>query len=59
MEASIQVNMVSDATMLEEDVMIAYGAQKKQDATGSISSVNSDGSNFYDLFFEKESVYDR
>lgn len=44
-EASIRVQLLADATVLEDVVVIAYGAQKKEDVTGSIGSVNSDDFN--------------
>ena len=44
-EASIQVQMIPDATVLDDVVVIAYGAQKKQDVTGAIGSVNSEDFN--------------
>lgn len=44
-EASIQVQLIPDATQLEDVLVIAYGAQKKQDVTGSIGSVDSEDFN--------------
>lgn len=37
---SIDVTMVSDATLLEELVVVGYGTQKKVNLTGSVSSVD-------------------
>jgi iron complex outermembrane receptor protein len=44
-ESSLRVEMVSDATVLEDVVVIAYGSQKREDVTGAIGSVNSDDFN--------------
>lgn len=40
-EANIQVQMAPDAAQLDDILVIAYGAQKKQDVTGTVSSLNS------------------
>ena len=37
---SIDVTMISDATLLEELVVVGYGTQKKVNLTGSVSSVD-------------------
>ena len=44
-ESTIQVQLISDATVLEDVVVIAYGAQKREDVTGAIGSVNSEDFN--------------
>lgn len=44
-ESNIQIEMAADATVLEDVVVIAYGAQKKEDVTGSVGSVNSEDFN--------------
>ncbi len=38
----INVEMETDATMLEETVVVAYGTQKKEAVTGSVSSVKGE-----------------
>jgi iron complex outermembrane receptor protein len=40
-EATIQVQMAPDAAQLDDILVIAYGAQKKQDVTGAVGSLNS------------------
>lgn len=40
-ETSIQVQMLPDAAQLDDVLVIAYGAQKKQDVTGAIGSLSS------------------
>ena len=37
-----QIQMESDAMMLEQVVVVGYGVQKKADLTGSVSIVNAD-----------------
>ncbi|NND33484.1 MAG: SusC/RagA family TonB-linked outer membrane protein, partial [Saprospiraceae bacterium] len=44
-EASIQITLLADAAVLEDVVVIAYGAQRRQDVTGAIGSVNSEDFN--------------
>lgn len=41
-QASIEVEMVSDATQLSEVVVIGYGTVKKSDLTGSVASITGD-----------------
>ena len=38
---TLNVQMVPDASMLQETVVIGYGVQRKSDLTGSVSSVSS------------------
>ncbi|PHN02780.1 SusC/RagA family TonB-linked outer membrane protein [Flavilitoribacter nigricans DSM 23189 = NBRC 102662] len=44
-ESSLEIKMASDATVLEDVVVIAYGSQKKEDVTGAVGSVNSEDFN--------------
>ncbi len=44
-EANIQIQLIPEATQLEDVLVIAYGAQKRQDVTGAIGSVNRDDFN--------------
>lgn len=42
---SISVQLIEDATQLEDVVVVGYGIQKKSDVTGSIASVKSEDFN--------------
>ncbi len=43
--ATVQVQMRSDATELEDVLVVAYGAQKRQDVTGAIGSLKNEDFN--------------
>lgn len=44
-QTNISVQLVEDATQLEDVVVVGYGVQKKSDITGSIASVKSENFN--------------
>ncbi|NNE75938.1 MAG: TonB-dependent receptor plug domain-containing protein, partial [Pricia sp.] len=44
-QTSITVQLVEDATQLEDVVVVGYGTQKKSDVTGSIASLKSENFN--------------
>ncbi len=44
-QTDIQIQLTQDAAVLEDVVVIAYGAQKREDVTGAIGSLNSEDFN--------------
>ncbi|WP_246245585.1 MULTISPECIES: SusC/RagA family TonB-linked outer membrane protein [Flavobacteriaceae] len=44
-QSNITVQLITDATQLEDVVVVGYGIQKKSDVTGSIASVKSEDFN--------------
>jgi len=44
-ESTLNVQLVQDATMLDDVVVVGYGTQRKTDVTGSIASVESEDFN--------------
>jgi len=44
-QTSINVQLASDISVLDEVVVVAYGVQKRSDVTGAISSVNTEDFN--------------
>lgn len=44
-QSTINVQLLQDATMLEDVVVVGYGTQRKTDVTGSIASVDSEDFN--------------
>ncbi|MFD0835602.1 SusC/RagA family TonB-linked outer membrane protein [Mariniflexile aquimaris] len=58
-QTTLKIVMVEDASQLDEVVVVGYGARKKSDITGSVSSVKSDELNAFPLASAEQALQGR
>ena len=58
-QETLNVTLATDASLLEEVVVVGYGARKKSDITGSVSSVKSEELNAFPLANAEQALQGR
>ncbi|CAM4084188.1 SusC/RagA family TonB-linked outer membrane protein [Zobellia nedashkovskayae] len=58
-QETLNVILATDASLLEEVVVVGYGARKKSDITGSVSSVKSEELNAYPVLNAEQALQGR
>ncbi len=58
-QETLNVTLATDASLLEEVVVVGYGSQKKSDITGSVSSVKSEELNAFPLANAEQALQGR